>query len=162
MCIDGGFHEVYACLALTYRTHDNLIPFGLLVGATADVRLNISRCHCRMACTASIRWHTRDSLAYWLSSTSRDGALRLRPGGCSRREEVSRLESLTKEVYMFEEVAELLGVNVNTLYRWRKEGRMSAYKPAEGQQYRVRREEVARLLGRTHEPVDDLGRGYEG
>jgi excisionase family DNA binding protein len=44
---------------------------------------------------------------------------------------------------------ELLGVNVNTLYRWRKDGRFSAYQPADGQQYRVRREEVARLLGRS-------------
>jgi excisionase family DNA binding protein len=69
---------------------------------------------------------------------------------------------LQKEVYMFEEVAELLGVNVNTLYRWRKEGRIQAYKPAEGQQYRMRKEEVARLLGRPHEPVDDPGHGYEG
>jgi excisionase family DNA binding protein len=61
-------------------------------------------------------------------------------------------EVLTKEVYTFEEVAELLGITVNTLYRWRKEGRFSAYKLADGQQYRVRREEVARLLGRddTH------------
>ena len=58
------------------------------------------------------------------------------------------LESLTKEVYMLEEVAELLGVNINTLYRWRKDGKIAAYKPADGQQYRVRREEVARLLGR--------------
>jgi excisionase family DNA binding protein len=57
------------------------------------------------------------------------------------------LESLTKEVYMLEEVAELLGVNVTTLYRWRKDGKLVAYKPADGQQYRVRREEVARLLG---------------
>jgi excisionase family DNA binding protein len=56
---------------------------------------------------------------------------------------------LSKEVYMLEEVAELLGVNVNTLYRWRREGRFSAYKPADGQRYRVRREEVARLLGQT-------------
>ena len=58
------------------------------------------------------------------------------------------LESLTKEVYLFDEVAELLGVNVNTLYRWRKEGRLSAYRLADGQKLRVRREEVARLLGR--------------
>jgi excisionase family DNA binding protein len=63
------------------------------------------------------------------------------------------LESLTKEVYMFEEVAELLAVKVNTLYRWRKEGRLTAFRLADGQKLRVRREEVARLLGRgdTHE-----------
>jgi excisionase family DNA binding protein len=59
------------------------------------------------------------------------------------------LESLTKEVYVFDEVAELLGVNVNTLYRWRKEGRITAYRLADGQKLRVRREEVARLLGRS-------------
>ena len=62
---------------------------------------------------------------------------------------------------MFEEVAELLNVNVNTLYRWRKEGRFVAYKLADGQQYRVRREEVARLLGQepTHgdRDADDSG-----
>jgi excisionase family DNA binding protein len=54
---------------------------------------------------------------------------------------------LEKAVYLFEEVAELRGVNVNTLYRWRKEGRFVAYRPADGQRYRVRREEVAQLLG---------------
>jgi excisionase family DNA binding protein len=68
-----------------------------------------------------------------------------------------RRESLTKQVYMLEEVAELLGINVNTLYRWRKEGRIAAYKPGNGQQYRVRREEVARLLGRDPARAPETG-----
>jgi excisionase family DNA binding protein len=62
------------------------------------------------------------------------------------REEVSRLERL-EEVSMVEEIAELLGVNVNMLYHWRTEGRFSAYTPGKGQRYRVCREEVTRLLG---------------
>jgi excisionase family DNA binding protein len=54
-----------------------------------------------------------------------------------------------KQVYMFEEMAALLGVNVNTLYRWRKDGKVVAYKLADGHQYRVHREEVERLLGQV-------------
>lgn len=51
-----------------------------------------------------------------------------------------------QDVFTLKEVAKLLQVSTWTLHQWRKHGAFQAYKPGK-RDWRIRREEVLRLLG---------------
>ena len=55
---------------------------------------------------------------------------------------------LWKDVYGTQEVARLLGVTTQTVWRWCKEGKIKAGKTPGGQ-YRIPREEVERLINQV-------------
>lgn len=46
-----------------------------------------------------------------------------------------------------EEVAETLKVNIMTVYRWIKAGKLTAYKA--GKQYRIKKEDLNRFMKKT-------------
>lgn len=55
----------------------------------------------------------------------------------------------TKEVYTPQEVADLTGVTIMTVYRWIKSGKLRAVKLG---QWKINREDLIAALGRTEVP----------
>jgi excisionase family DNA binding protein len=53
----------------------------------------------------------------------------------------------TKEFYTAKELAEKLAVNIMTIYRYIKAGRLRAYKI--GKEFRIEKKEFTRFLNRT-------------